>query len=245
MKRFFVFFLALVLMLGVTAFATELESKTTEELIELIEQLQAENAQYREQLGIEETEEVAESVEETPSYTELAKGSKGEEAKKLQQRLIDLGYLSGGADGIYGNGTAAAVSSFQNQNDLPVTGTADVATQELLFSDKAEKAIVYEKLDYKGVSRDPDDYEDRYVKFTGKVLQVIEDGNLAAFRIATSGNYDNVVFVIMYIPEDYSRILEDDKVEVLGKYAGLYSYETVRGDTLTIPQINAELVTLR
>ena len=244
MKKILAVLLVVGMLVCSTAYATEMEGKTTEELIAMIEQLQAELAEYRGEEVTEETAVEEETAEET-EYVELAKGSKGEEAKKLQARLIELGYLTGAADGIYGNGTAAAVSSFQNQHDLDVTGTADVAMQELLFSDLAQKAIVYEKLEYKGVSRDPDNYEGRYVKFTGKVLQVIEEGNLVAFRIATSGNYDNVVFTIMYVPDNYSRILEDDRVEVTGTYGGLYSYETVRGDTVTIPQINADLVTLK
>ncbi len=180
-----------------------------------------------------------------PVYTELARGAKGEEVRLLQQRLKDLGYLTGTVDGDFGGQTERAISAFQNQHDLPVTGVADVAMQKLLYSAAAQQAIVYESLEYKGVSRDPDDYDGRYVRFNGKVLQVIEDDEFVAFRIASKGNYDDVVFVVMMIPEHYSRILEDDKVEVSGQYAGLYSYETVRGDTLTIPMVRAETVILR
>lgn len=180
-----------------------------------------------------------------PTYTELARGANGEDVRLLQQRLKDLGYLTGTVDGDFGGQTERAISAFQNQHDLPVTGVADVAMQKLLYSNAAQQAIVYESLEYKGVSRDPDDYEGRYVRFNGKVLQVIEDDEFVAFRIASKGNYEDVVFVAMMIPEHYSRILEDDRVEVSGQYAGLYSYETVRGDTLTIPMVLAETVILR
>lgn len=180
-----------------------------------------------------------------PTYTELARGANGEDVRLLQQRLKDLGYLTGMVDGDFGGQTERAISAFQNQHDLPVTGVADVAMQKLLYSNAAQQAIVYESLEYKGVSRDPDDYEGRYVRFNGKVLQVIEDDEFVAFRIASKGNYEDVVFVAMMIPEHYSRILEDDRVEVSGQYAGLYSYETVRGDTLTIPMVLAETVILR
>lgn len=180
-----------------------------------------------------------------PVYIELARGAKGEEVRLLQQRLKDLGYLTGTVDGDFGGQTERAISAFQNQHDLPVTGVADVAMQKLLYSNAAQQAIVYESLEYKGVSRDPDDYDGRYVRFNGKVLQVIEDDEFVAFRIASKGNYDDVVFVVMMIPEHYSRILEDDRVEVSGQYAGLYSYETVRGDKLTIPMVRADTVILR
>jgi len=244
MKRIFAMVVAVLMMIGSAAMASELEGKTNEELIAMVQQLQQELAELK---GEETEAEPTPEPTPEPAYTELAKGAKGEDVKLLQQRLKDLGYLSGSVDGDFGGGTERAVSAFQNQNGLEATGKADVATQELLHSDKAEKAIVYEKLDYKGVSRNPDEYEGRYVKFSGKVLQVIEyfDYDLVSFRIASKGNYDDVVYVSMTVPENYSRILEDDRVEVSGRYGELYSYETVRGDTVTIPLVYADLITLR
>lgn len=240
MKRVLAVIIAVIMMIGSAAMAAELEGKTTEELIAMIEQLTQELAELK-------GEEVEAEPTPVPAYAELAKGAKGDEVKVLQQRLKDLGYLTGTVDGDYGGGTERAVSAFQNQNDIPVTGVADTATQELLHSDAAEKAIVYESLEYKGVSRNPSEYIGRHVKFSGKVLQVIEysDYDIVAFRIASKGNYDDVVYVTMTVPENYSRILEDDRVEVRGSYGDLYSYETVRGDTITIPLVYADLISLK
>ena len=53
----------------------------------------------------------------------------------LQNRLIELGYINGTADGTYGNGTAEAVRDFQKNNGLQATGVADTATYELIYSD--------------------------------------------------------------------------------------------------------------
>ena len=56
----------------------------------------------------------------------------------LQRRLIELGYLpAGSADGVYGSGTAAALSAFQAKLGLPATGAADVLTQEKIYADDA------------------------------------------------------------------------------------------------------------
>lgn len=55
----------------------------------------------------------------------------------IQQRLRQLGYLNGKADGIYGGSTVSAVKNFQKKNGLKVTGKCDLDTQELLFSNKA------------------------------------------------------------------------------------------------------------
>lgn len=67
-------------------------------------------------------------------YETLQKGSKGAEVKALQAALIELGYLSGKADGAFGNGTMAAVQAFQEAEGLEATGIADHNTQMKLFS---------------------------------------------------------------------------------------------------------------
>ena len=70
----------------------------------------------------------------------LQNGSKGEEVRNLQERLIDLGYLSGNADGSFGNKTAEAVKSFQSAANLDQTGIADAETQIILFAEDAPEA---------------------------------------------------------------------------------------------------------
>lgn len=58
----------------------------------------------------------------------------------LQNRLIELGYLSDSADGVFGGNTESAVRAFQRNNNLPETGIANVETQKLLYSSQALKA---------------------------------------------------------------------------------------------------------
>lgn len=56
----------------------------------------------------------------------------------LQRRLIELGYLSeGNADGVFGSGTAAALSAFQAKLGLAATGAADVITQQKIYDKNA------------------------------------------------------------------------------------------------------------
>lgn len=67
----------------------------------------------------------------TPQTTEepsLKKGDKGDAVKSLQKSLIALGYMSGKADGVYGEGTVKAVSAFQKGAGLPQTGVCDLTT---------------------------------------------------------------------------------------------------------------------
>ena len=66
--------------------------------------------------------------------TTLFNGSKGEAVRELQQALIDLGYLRGTADGIFGNNTENAVRKFQKNNRLTVDGLAGETTRQLILS---------------------------------------------------------------------------------------------------------------
>lgn len=70
----------------------------------------------------------------TRAYHNLARGDKGDEVRRLQEKLIELGYLpEGSADGAYGNQTRMAVRRFQYYNSLTVDGVAGRATQTNLF----------------------------------------------------------------------------------------------------------------
>lgn len=55
-------------------------------------------------------------------------GSRGEEVRKIQQKLKNWGYYSGGVDGIYGTQTQNAVKSFQRKNGLTADGIAGKST---------------------------------------------------------------------------------------------------------------------
>ena len=67
------------------------------------------------------------------SSSTLTMGSRGEEVRKLQQALIDLGYLKGKADGIFGKQTYQAVCNFQAARKLTVDGLAGKKTQSVLY----------------------------------------------------------------------------------------------------------------
>ena len=67
-------------------------------------------------------------------YHNLTMGAKGKEVKKLQEKLIEMGYLpEGSADGAYGRKTFNAVKKFQYYNGLTADGIAGRKTQTNLF----------------------------------------------------------------------------------------------------------------
>ena len=71
-------------------------------------------------------------------YKTLKQGSKGQAVREMQQRLIDLGYLDGKADGSFGKKTTAAVRTFCEQHGLATDGSnASPEMQAKLFSSSA------------------------------------------------------------------------------------------------------------
>lgn len=76
-------------------------------------------------------------------YTQLSFGNSGNNVKKLQNRLIELGYMpKGSADGQYGYQTYNAVKAFQKANSLTVDGVAGSTTQTHLYENPNVVAVV-------------------------------------------------------------------------------------------------------
>ena len=70
----------------------------------------------------------------------LEMGSEGSAVRELQQKLKDLGYLSGSVDGSFGVATQAAVIAFQKNNNLTADGKAGTATLNKLYSGTSKKS---------------------------------------------------------------------------------------------------------
>lgn len=70
-----------------------------------------------------------------PPRAHVSPGMRGPAVAQLQRRLVAAGIpVKGGADGIYGPATAAAVATFQQRHRLPVTGTVDAFTGGVLVA---------------------------------------------------------------------------------------------------------------
>ena len=96
-------------------------------------QTEAALRQFQEENGLEATGHLDQATLDALSYVDPASAT----AKDVQQRLIDLGYLDGYADGVIGPRSTDAMKLFQRLNGLSATGKAESATLELLFSGDA------------------------------------------------------------------------------------------------------------
>ena len=89
--------------------------------------------------------------EDAGGYQVLQKGDEGAAVTALQEALIELGYMSGKADGKFGAGTEKAVIAFQTKNDYPATGIMDANIQAFLYSGTVKNAAG-EKVNIKTLS---------------------------------------------------------------------------------------------
>ena len=101
---------------------------------------------------------------------------------------------------------------------------------------------------YEDLARTPDSYIGQYVKFTGEIVQVIDDGTSATYRInVTQGDYGlwkDTVLVTYDYQDNQSRFLEDDIVTFYGTSTGLYTYQSTMGGNITIPSVVAGYIDL-
>ena len=73
-----------------------------------------------------------------PTAILIQSGASGSTVSAIQQRLKDLGYLTGAVDGQFGSGTKSAVVAFQLQHGLDGDGIVGEKTYAMLFSDSAQ-----------------------------------------------------------------------------------------------------------
>lgn len=81
----------------------------------------------------------APSAVPTAAAGPLKRGDAGDAVAKFQQRLNEIGFSVGAADGQFDAGTQAALQAFQACAGLAETGIADADTLALLYSEQARQ----------------------------------------------------------------------------------------------------------
>ena len=90
----------------------------------------------------EPTAEPSPTITPNKSYKNIEFGDRGNNVKKMQKRLIELGYLPEGADdGAFGYQTNRALKEFQEKNGLNKDGVAGPATLTRLYEDPNVVAV--------------------------------------------------------------------------------------------------------
>lgn len=143
------------------------------------------------------------------AFENLEKGSAGGNVKEIQEILIELGYLSGTADGQFGGMTEEAVKNYQVNSGIEVTGIVDEGTFEKLSESKAELASANAP---KGMIIDEDEWEAWEPAGKCKLFPFMGAGDEAGFSFTVpSGQADQEHKTVSFIFKDgeSSRTLEN------------------------------------
>jgi hypothetical protein len=92
-----------------------------------------------------------------------------------------------------------------------------------------------------------DSFTGKPLSFAGRVIQSIQSGQSSALRInVTPGKFNSWqdTIYVEYPPTaaGHTQIVEGALVSVRGTFAGTKSYQSVIGDTITVPSVTACLI---
>lgn len=110
--------------------------------------------------------------------------------------------------------------------------------QEREAKENEEKKGYETGITYNQLARTPDDNKGKLVKFSGKIIQVMESDENSAYRMAVDGSYNTVLYLIM--PKDLvknNRVLENDYITIYGKSGGTITYQSTGSGNITIPAV--------
>lgn len=147
----------------------------------------------------------------------------------------------------YSNGKSEEVEGWKIED--PVTLEAGKTSTVIISYEGVEKELSLTCTDltpeqykeqcisisYDDLARNPDDHKYDYVYLSGDVIQVQENEDEVIFLIDVEQG-DTAIAFYTY-KEGESRVLEGDQITIYGMYEGLYTYTSVLGAEITVPNI--------
>lgn len=109
---------------------------------------------------------------------------------------------------------------------------AEAEAKRLAEAQKYETGLTWSDL-----ARDANGKMGSYVKFYGKVVQVMNGSDANQYRLAVNDDYDQMILIEIDKSKLENNILDDDYITIEGMSMGNISYETVMGAEMTIPGI--------
>lgn len=114
---------------------------------------------------------------------------------------------------------------------------AEAESKAAKEAEEEEEAGYDTGITYDQLARTPDDFKGEKVKFSGKVVQVVEGDTSNAIRFAVNSDYDNMLYCEYDKDIVSARVLDNDMITIYGISYGLYSYESTMGAKITIPAV--------
>ena len=153
------------------------------------------------------------------AYKTLRRGAAGADVERLQQALIELGYLAGAADGVFGQNTLDAVMLFQAVNGLSADGIAGAQTQTVLFGGGALSADEAPEMDYLILVNRDNLLESTYMPTDLVAIEEVIPSNI--LKVKYSGTKANRTAV-----EALYRMLEDAIGQGIGNWQVSSAYRS-------------------
>ena len=153
------------------------------------------------------------------AYKTLKRGATGADVERLQQALIDLGYLTGAADGDFGQKTLDAVTMFQAVNGLSADGIAGAQTLSTLYGGSALSADEAPEMDYLILVNRDNLLESTYMPTDLVAIEDVIPSNI--LKVKYSGTKANRTAV-----EALYRMLEDAVGQGIGNWQVSSAYRS-------------------
>lgn len=99
-------------------------------------------------------------------------------------------------------------------------------------------------VDYDMLMSSSDEYIGQKVKISGKVEQVLQNGNKTTVRIVVNNDSNKIILGVYKTNLSNIMIFEGDIVTIRGVYGGIVDYNTVFGKTVGVPGISVDKIEL-
>lgn len=97
-------------------------------------------------------------------------------------------------------------------------------------------------LTYQDLARNPDTHKGSKIKFSGKVVQLIEGDKQNELRFAIDEDYDQMIYLAYDKTIVSQRVLEDDILTIYGVSIGTITYNSTGGGPITIPAATVDRI---
>ena len=208
-------------------------------------------------------------------YLDLKRGDRGDDVTRLQERLAELGYYTGGINGKYDSVTQKAMKLFEKANGLVNDGDASRADQVTLYSDAAiakadesgdtgdngsgdtgKKSIREQQAEIDEAHKEYGDFDYtevfRYMdKHTGEKVKIVGKvvqvlgTRTSGFQLRVATSGSSDVVYVFVNFDPGYNVLENDFLTIYGTITGTITYKSIYDQSITIPRVNADEIILR
>ena len=183
------------------------------------------------------------STSETKSTTTSSTVTTTSKSKSSEELAASKASSEAAASKASSEAAASKASEEKAKKEAETKASMEAAAaQEAKEEAEKKDPATYPTQAYDEMARNGDSHAGEKIQITGKVIQVQDsDDGGATLRVATSANGYDDVYLVQIMSSEWKghRLLEDDQITIYGTAYGLYSYETVMGNTQTVPAIIA------